>query len=220
MARKKDKEKAIKLRLMGKSYSQIREEINVSKSTLSSWLDKYPLSNSQIKKLRDWNPRRIENFRKTMKEKKEARLATTFKKVSQDISELSKRDIFIGGLFLYWAEGTKTSKSITSLSNTDPSMLRFFISWLETLGIERKNIKLRLHLYSDMDIDKYTRFWARELGIPTKQFRRPYIKKSDLEYVQYKGGHGHGTCNVIFGNQPINDYIMMSIKYIRELCGK
>ncbi len=37
MAKFKDKQKAIKLRLMGYSYSQIKKEFTLSKSTLSNW---------------------------------------------------------------------------------------------------------------------------------------------------------------------------------------
>jgi len=38
MARIIDKQKAIKLRKQGKTYGQIRQELGISKSTLSDWL--------------------------------------------------------------------------------------------------------------------------------------------------------------------------------------
>ena len=70
MARFIEKDLAIKMRLKGASYSQIKEKMGISKSTLSGWLADYPLSNKRIKELRDLNPRRIENFRNTMRMKK------------------------------------------------------------------------------------------------------------------------------------------------------
>ena len=74
MARRKDKERAIKLRLKGLSYSQIKEKIGLSKSTLSNWLSAYPLSEKRIRELRDWNPRKIERRRNTKAENRRKRL--------------------------------------------------------------------------------------------------------------------------------------------------
>lgn len=44
MVRSKNKLKAITLRKKGMSYSQIKTEIGISKSTLSGWLSDMPLS--------------------------------------------------------------------------------------------------------------------------------------------------------------------------------
>src|SRR3989344_3183192 len=102
MARKKDKQKVLAMRAKGMSYSQIKEKIKISKSTLSAWLKDLPLSEKRIKELRDNNPIRIEKFRNTMRAKKEIRLGKVYKKVASDICDLSKRDLFLAGLFLYW----------------------------------------------------------------------------------------------------------------------
>ena len=107
MARKLDKQKAIKLRDIGYSYSQIKEKIGVSKSTLSDWLRDMPLSDKRIRELRDFNSERIERYRNTMKEKKDKRLREVYKKVSKDIGSFSNREIFLLGLFLHWGRGLK-----------------------------------------------------------------------------------------------------------------
>ncbi|GEM_PF-1757964 len=53
MAKKKLREKAIKLRVEEKlSYSEIKKRLDVPKSTLSYWLRSYPLSEKRIKKLK------------------------------------------------------------------------------------------------------------------------------------------------------------------------
>lgn len=52
MARRIDKNKAIKMRESGMSYSQIKAELGVSKSTLSLWLRDLPLSDERIRELR------------------------------------------------------------------------------------------------------------------------------------------------------------------------
>jgi len=216
MARIIDREKAMRLRLKGASYSEIKKKLGISKSTLSYWLHDYPLSPERIRELRDKNPRRIEKFRNTMRKKKEATLFNAYQHVKKDISKLTKRELFIAGFILYWAEGTKASRYTTALANTDPTMLRFFITWLELLGVKREKLRVRLHIYSDMDIKKETKYWSKELGISSRNFRSPYIKKTEIGRLTYKGGFGHGTCNILVHNRDINDYVVMGIQYIRE----
>ncbi|MEI6581013.1 MAG: helix-turn-helix domain-containing protein [bacterium] len=216
MARKLDKQKAVTMRKKGMSYSQIKEELKVSKSTLSGWLSDMPLSEKRIRELQADSPVRIERYRNTMRAKKDARLDEVYEKVCKDIGVLSKRDLFLTGLFLYWGEGTKAQNSLVALTNTNPSMLKFFIKWLKLFGIENKDLKVKLHLYSDMNIKKALDFWSKELNIPKDQFHKPYIKKTDSRSITYKNGFGKGTCSVILGSRDLWEYIIMAIKYMEE----
>lgn len=217
MARKEDKQKAIIMRKRGMSYSQIKNKLGISKSTLSGWLYNMPLSEKRIKELRDNSPVRIEHYRNTMRAKKEARLKEVYKKVSKDIGNFSKRDLFLAGLFLYWGEGAKSTSSSTILTNTNPAMLKFFIKWLELFGITRKDLKAKLHLYSDMNIKRGIDFWSKELRIPKSQFRKTHVKKTSSKSITYRNGFGKGTCNVIFENRIFWEYIMMGLKYLSEI---
>ena len=214
MARKLDKQKALVMRKKGMSYSQIKEKIGVSKSTLSGWLYNIPLSEKRIRQLRDFSPIRIEKYRNTMRIKREARLEEVYKKVSKDINSFSKRDLFLSGLFLYWGEGTKAQKGSVTLTNTNPAMLKFFIKWLELFSVKRKDLKVKLHLYSDMNIKKSINFWSKELQISISQFRKSYVKKTKFKLITYKNGFGKGTCCVMFDNRDLWEYIMMGLKYI------
>ena len=217
MARKKDKQKALAMRKNGMSYSQIKEKLGVSKSTLSGWLYNMPLSEARIRELQADNPIRIERYRNTMRAKRETRLKEVYKKVTKDIGNFSKRDLFLAGLFLYWGEGTKAANSSVVLTNTNPAMLKFFIRWLELLSIKRKDLKVKLHLYSDMNIRQSLDFWSKELKIPISQFRKPYIKKTSLKSITYKNGFGKGTCCVMFENRDLWEYIIMGMKYISKI---
>ncbi|MFH1200851.1 MAG: helix-turn-helix domain-containing protein [bacterium] len=217
MARKKDKQKALAMRRKGMSYSQIKGKLGVSKSTLSGWLYNMPLSKKRIRELQADNPIRIERYRNTMRAKKETRLKEVYRKISKDIGNFSKRDLFLAGLFLYWGEGTKAQNSSVVLTNTNPSMLKFFIKWLELFNIKRTDLKIKLHLYSDMSIKKSLDFWSKELRIPISQFRKPYIKKTQLKSISYKNGFGKGTCCVMFDNRDLWEYVIMGMKYISEV---
>jgi len=176
-----------------------------------------PLTEDKIRELRDFNPQRIERYRNTMRNKKEKRLNEVYKKVSKDIGRFSKREIFLLGLFLYWGEGTKTSSCSTALTNTNPAMIKFFIKWLELLGISKKDLKVKLHLYSDMNIEESIAFWSKDIKIPISQFKKLYIKKTMLKSITYKNGFGKGTCCVIFEGRDLWEYIMMGLKYISEM---
>src|SRR3989344_4515262 len=217
MARKEEKQKALQMRKSGMSYSQIKDKLNVSKSTLSGWLHNMPLSEKRIRELRADNPVRIERYRNTMRAKKDTRLEGVYKKISKDINTFSRRDLFLAGLFLYWGEGTKASNCSTVLTNTNPAMLKFFIKWLELFNVKRKNLKVKLHLYSDMNVKESLDFWSKELKIPTSQFQKPYIKKTSLKSLTYKNGFGKGTCSVIFNNRDTWEYIMMGLRYISKV---
>lgn len=217
MARARDREQALRLRRQGKSYSQIKAALGVSKSTLHYWLRDHPLPDRQIRALRDWNPRRIENFRNTMRKKRLAREMCAYERVRKDIGRLSRRDLFLTGFFLYWGEGVKTATAEIGLANTDPAMMRSFIRWLEILGVPRQKLRLRLHLYSDMNIKKYHRFWSVAVGIPQAQFQKPYIKASKRDAITYRGRFGHGTCNVRCYGRDITDYVLMGLKHISNL---
>ncbi len=215
MARRQDKEEALRLRHKGLSYSQIRDLLGVSKSTLSGWLHDVPLSKEEMRSLQH-SEVVIEKIRLTKTKKRESRLRGVFDKVSKDIGSLSERELFLVGLCLYWGEGTKAQAYTVALANTDPTMIRFYLLWLDSMGIKRERISIRLHLYSDMDIEKETEFWSMETKIPTGSFRKPYIKPSKFSAITYKT-FGHGTCNVIVFGRDFHEYVTQGLKYLSTL---
>lgn len=222
MARIKDREKALELRIKQElSYSQIKKILKVSKSTLSLWLRDYPLSEKKINELQQQGWKKgeagIERFRNTMKRKREKRLKEIYERQKKTILPLNNQGLFIAGLFLYWGEGAKSKRTGLSISNTDPSVIKFFIYWLDkSLSVPKKKIKIYLHLYSDMKIGKEMEFWSKILKIPLIQFGRPYIKKNSSKRINHKGGFGHGTCNVRINSVPLAEKIFMSIKAISD----
>ena len=217
MARPKDKIKVLELRRQGMSYSQIRQITSINKSTLSNWLSAYPLPEKRLRELRDWSAIRIEKYINTRKTQREKILSEIYEEEKQSILPLSKRDLFIAGLFLYWGEGSKTSPTQVIMANTDPSVLKTFIAWLQSIAdIPKSKLAVRLHLYKDMDIEKETDFWSNTLGIPLSQFRRPYIKDTTFRSITYKGGFGHGTCNVILGDTRLHKRVIMGLKVLRD----
>ena len=217
MARFQDKEKAIALRKKEMSYSQIKETLGISKGTLSGWLKNYPLSKERIDALRGKNEKRIERYRETRKKTKEERLNKFYLEEKEKIFPLTERDFFIAGLFLYWGEGAKTLSKEVSVSNTDPSIINFFLDWAyRYLKVSKGKICVTLHLYNDMDIKKEISFWSEKIDIPKNQFSKPYIKKTYFSSITYKRGFGHGTCNARINDARLSEKVLMGIKSISD----
>lgn len=219
MARYKEKSKAIELRKKGQSYSQIKEKLGISKSTLSGWLKDYPLSNKRIHELRDNSPRRIEKYINAMRKKREDKFATVFDVVKKEIGNITERELFIAGFFLYWAEGGKTKDNSIILTNTDPLMLKVYLKWLKLLKVPKEELKIKLHLYKDMNENKEINFWSKELGINKSKFNKTWIKDSKMSDLTYKNNFGHGTCNIILNNTIFARYVLMGIKFIANVVG-
>jgi hypothetical protein len=220
MAYRNLKSEAITMRRKGASYSQIRENIKVSKSTLSLWLRDLPLSDKRIRELRDFSEIRIEKYRETRRKKRESRWDGVRVAAEKTLGSLSERELLIAGLFLYWGEGTKTTPHLVCVSNTDPVMLRFFIRWLTLLGVPKKRLRVKIHLYKDMDVQKEQKYWSKILNIPLAQFRKPYVKSSNQSGLSYPQRFKHGTGNVMFGNRDVAERVSMSLDYIRSMFGE
>jgi hypothetical protein len=207
---------AIELRSLGKSYNQIRDLLKVNKSTLSGWLRQYPLTEKQQEALKGNIAHRIEKYRQTMQQKREIKLLHYYHEAKRSLLPLSKKELLIAGLFLYWGEGGKTEKGQAVIANTDPALMQFALLWMtQGLGISKKKIHILIHLYTDMDIEESLNYWSNLLDIPRSQFSKPYIKNSRRASVDYKG-YGHGTCNIRIFKSEIKDRIMMSIKALGD----
>ncbi|MEK7616417.1 MAG: helix-turn-helix domain-containing protein [Patescibacteria group bacterium] len=215
MARFKDREKAVQLRMQGKTYSEIRPILDVSKSTLSNWLTNIRVSKTQLQDIeKSAKLKRSENYFRTIRERKARLEKEYFEAEKSTLGKITKRDLFIAGLFLYLGEGTKSTASKICISNSDPAVIAFASFWLKKiLGVEKKKMRVAIHLYSNMEIEREKLFWSKVTDLPIAQFHTPYIKRSRANRITHIS-HGHGTCNIIYGNVHLKQRIMAGIKVI------
>lgn len=116
------------------------------------------------------------------------------------------------GLMLYWAEGDKAQvyNSFVALTNTDPKVLIYFITWLRKyFDIDEKRLRGRLYIWEDLDEEKAKEFWFHTLGIPVSQFTKSYISKSKPKVRKRR--HEYGVCRVSYGSVKIFKEIMDGI---------
>lgn len=212
------REKVIRLRIQKElSYSEIRKKLGIPKSTLSGWLQEFPLSEEKILELRrkGWGKGEAarERFRITMREKQELKSQKVYEEQRRRFEHFSKDAFFVAGLMLYAAEGDKKNYSRISLANTDSGIVKFFIQWMiEFIGIQKEVIKVQLHLYENMNIAKEEKFWKEELGLEKEQFYKPAIRKLQKSSFSYKGSHRHGTCSIYVLGVERKREVTMAIK--------
>jgi len=179
-ARLEDKYRAIELRKGGFTYKDIMKEIGVSKSLLSGWFKFLKLSEEEEEQLnmRAKANRDNGNTRAAVSNRKKriSREKLAFEEAGR-IFESSKNDpMFILGIGLYWAEGSKRTDSFQFM-NSDPKMIKFMILWLKKyLRVSKNRIFLRIFTHEDFKLEKYEHFWENETGIALGQFKKTCYK--------------------------------------------
>lgn len=179
--------KAIKLREEGMSYSEILKIVPVAKSTLSIWLKSVDLSKSQQQRL---TAKKLAAGKRGGAARKEARINTTAEIVDRSkkqIGAISKRELFLIGAVLYWAEGTKekegTPGSGIQFTNSDPKMLKIFLLWLRSVCMideEKIHFQIYIHKTSAARVREVVTYWSRNLGVREDRLGTVYFKKNKL----------------------------------------
>lgn len=197
-----EKIKATNLRKLGKSYSEIKRRVKVSRGTLSLWLRDIKLTSKQENRLyvtlRKKNAYRLAKTNQQKRIEKTKKIITESKKESKS---LFKNPLFLSGLMLYWAEGTKRGEQV-NFSNSDPRMIKFMMLWFRkicTVPEEKFRIKLYIHnLHCRKDMEKY---WSKLTNIPLNQFQKNQIKPTSLKHR--KRPLYNGTCAIRIGSTDL-----------------
>ena len=150
------KARAIELRTAGHSYNYIAPLVGVSKSTLSAWLATVPYTPNA--ETCDRIGKALAASGAAKAKLKQNSLEMAWREALSIIGKCSKRDLFMAGLGLYIGEGSKTTNQ-TVFVNANPAIVRFMVRWfIETLNLKIENIRIRIHLYPDSDIQNSIKF--------------------------------------------------------------
>lgn len=179
--------KAIKLREEGMSYSEILKIVPVAKSTLSIWLKSVDLSKSQQQRL---TAKKLAAGKRGGAARKEARINTTAEIVDRSkkqIGAISKRELFLIGAVLYWAEGTKekegTPGSGIQFTNSDPKMLKIFLLWLRSVCMieeEKIHFQVYLHETNNSRVREVVGYWSKRLNVTEDRLSKIYYKRNKV----------------------------------------
>jgi hypothetical protein len=180
------KEKAIALRKEGLSYSEILAKIPVAKSTLCEWLHSVGLSKYQKQRL---TAKKLASAKRGGAAKHQQRLNETkliINAAKSEIGNISDRELWLMGIMLYWAEGSKEKNyrlgSRTEFTNMDPTMICFFLHWLNAiLHIDKTRLIFEIYIHETHRhrVEDIVRFWSEKIGIAPHYFSRIYFKKAN-----------------------------------------
>jgi len=193
--------KALELRKQGYSYSEISKFISVSHSTMSRWCRNVCLTNQQRERLLDKRKRNpficsiIETARQNEIKAKEWAVDKT-KQICVD-----KNLLFIIGMMLYWAEGSKFKKyRAIEFTNTDSNMIQIIMSvFRNILNVAEDRFRLTVRISNKGNFKKAEKFWLKITGLSKMNLRRPELlelKSSSQSLNKYP----YGMCRVSINN--------------------
>lgn len=121
------------------------------------------------------------------------------------------------GLGLYWGEGTKKNLRTVRLGNTDPYLVKAFLTFLRKIyGINDSKLRFALQIFTDMNQKKEEKFWREFLKIDAKQFYKTINTRSG-SIGTYRTKSEHGVLTIYFGNKKLRDILIGEIEKIKNL---
>jgi hypothetical protein len=183
-ARLEDKNKAIELRKLGKSYKEIQEVVKVSKGLLSMWLSKLSLTSDEqnllIKKLEDRRNRGRLNSKILNQTRRLDRERKAIAEAQKGFQKWKSNPQFLIGLSLLWAKGVKTASDIR-LSSIDTDLIFYMHAWfLKFLSIPKEGIQVRLFVENTPNVESMRVFWAKNLDLKAESVKLSLQKKPDI----------------------------------------
>ena len=174
------REKAVALRRKGLTYNEILKKIPVAKSTLSLWLREVGLARPQLQRISEKRKAAQKTGAAAKRRIRVERTQRIHDMARKEIGNLSKRELYLVGATLYWAEGSKAKPHSVStgvdFGNTDPEMIRLFLFWLRTvlqISSDRIHSSLYLNINHQHRLPEVVRHWEE-------------ITKMKIRYVYYK----------------------------------
>ncbi|MER6124051.1 hypothetical protein ABT173_15620 [Streptomyces sp. NPDC001795] len=173
------RDKARELRLQGWTYDQIQVELGCSKSSISLWVRDLP---------RPERKRSYEEAAAIARRGWEAKLRLrdeerqrTKETAEQEVGPLTDRELFLVGVGLYWAEGSKSKpyrrQERVTFVNSDPRMISVYLAWLDLLGVEPDRFRFAVHIHESADVVAAEEFWANHVGVDRAELLKTTLKK-------------------------------------------
>jgi hypothetical protein len=202
---KQDKrEEVIRFRKQGFSYSEIRRFVHASKSSLSLWLRDIVLSDDQVKRLRRKGDVARLLGSKALKEARIRKQKLIINDAISEVKPLSGTDLWLIGVVLYWAEGSKQKEYNPSqrvcFSNSDPAMLKIFLKWLrDCLCVNPEDIVFEIYIHETYQRtrEELSKYWSKVTNYPLNKFNTIYYKKNKVHSYRKNRGEGyHGVLRI------------------------
>lgn len=205
MAKSHERLLARELRRKGESIREIVKQVSAVQSTVSAWCRDIVLTKEQIEALvvRDRSGGAKGRLVAAELAKKQKNERVTFNKNAgfNRIGKISNRELFLIGIALYWAEGSKGLRSQRFVFvNSDPKMIVVMIRWLrECMDVNVEDIVCRVGINEahQARITEVEQYWSDITGVPLAQFKKPSFKKVVNKKVYENFCDHYGTLDLL-----------------------
>ncbi|MET7742325.1 hypothetical protein [Streptomyces sp. NPDC005385] len=192
--------RARELRLQGWTYDRIQIELGCSKSSISLWVRDLPRPERRKRTREEASAIAKRGWEATMRLRDEERQRTK-QAATAEIGSLSDRELFLLGVGLYWAEGSKTKPHLTqervTFINSDPHMIEVYLAWLRLLGVSSDRLRLHVHIHESGDVEGAERFWAELVGADAPALGKTYLKRHNPKTNRKNLGQDYRGCLAI-----------------------
>jgi len=165
---------ARQLREQGFSIKNIAKQLNVSASSVSTWVRDIELTSDQIDQLIKQNPifnKQINGAKSRSDKAKEVR--KLYQKAGK-LKALEGNLLHQAGCLLYWAEGTKT-RNQCRFTNSDLEMMKLFINFIRTFypSLETKiTLTVNYYINNGLSAEQIKNYWLSNLKLPESSLRK------------------------------------------------
>ncbi|MFF3752949.1 hypothetical protein ACFYYH_21190 [Streptomyces sp. NPDC002018] len=202
------REKARELRLEGHTYDRIQLELGCSKSSISLWVRDLPKPEPQYTV--EERHARMNAGLAHLRAAQDKERQETKRVAREEVGQLSDRELFIAGVTLYWAEGTKDKPyrrcEVLQFINSDPNVIRLYLRWLDLLGIPRERLRFRVSIHESADVPDAEHFWADLAGIAPSGLQKTTLKKHNPKTTRKNTAEAYRGCLVIYVTKSADLY--------------
>lgn len=222
------KEKVITLRKSGHTYSEILKVVPVAKSTVSEWLKDVGIAKSQRQAFTEKKRLASLSGGKARREQRIKIFNKIVGEAEQEIGKMTKRELWLIGTALYWAEGDKEKEYNPGVgikfSNSDPKMICLFLRWLTDIcNVKSEEIVVELYIHTlyNKEYQRFKDYWSKRTGFPLEKFDKVYFKKGDVKTKRRNVGELYnGLLRVrVCGSSSLNRKITGWVKGINKYWG-
>ena len=131
--------------------------------------------------------RQLKGILQSAKKRKEARHATITeirKSAHRDVKEISKKELWLMGVALYWAMGYREKQHRPAqgvrFTNSDPCLIKLFLKWLVDIGkITKKEIAFDIFINESRknSTSNIIYHWSQVTDFPSHYFSHIYFLK-------------------------------------------
>ncbi|KAA0930774.1 hypothetical protein [Streptomyces apricus] len=192
--------RARELRLQGWTYDRIQAELGCSKGSISLWVRDLPKPERPKRTREEASAIAKRGWEVTMRlrEEERDRVRTA---AADGVGRMSDRELFLVGVALYWAEGSKSKphnpQERVTLINSDPRVIEVFMAWLRLVGVTADQMRFHVHIHETGDVEGAERFWADLVGADAAAFGKTTLKKHNPRTNRKNTGEDYRGCLVV-----------------------